>query len=232
MAKLVVTLGEVIQGHYFVDKDRFTIGRKSDNDIALDAPGISKLHAVIITIGNDQVMEDVDSANGVRVNRNKVAKYILQNNDVIEIGDYQLKYMNQRAASTMDFDKTMMLESTPWQVDELAESQKKTVKLQLDTAVASTRLTKEEFPLGGVNGVRGEYIGQQIIISRPLKTFGRPSTGLVMIARRPNGYYVTPVAGKQSTRLNGEHIGAKSHLLHEHDLIEVADQKLQFFIKR
>ena len=232
MAKLVVSLGDTVQGHYFLDKDRFTIGRKSDNDIALDDPAVSKEHAVILTIGNDQVLEDVSSANDVLVNGVKVAKHILQNNDMIGLGVFQLKYINQRASSGMDFDKTLVLESTPWQVSELAENAVPVIKPPLDTAVTSARLVKIDFPLGGVEGLKGVYLGQEIVISRPLKTFGQAETGLAMISRRPHGYYVIHVAGRKMSKLNGHAMGAKPHLLHEDDLIEVADQKLRFFLKK
>ena len=232
MAKLVVNLGEVIQGHYFVDKDRFTIGRQFDNDVVLDDPGVSKLHAVIITIGNDQVLEDASSANGIQVNAEKVTKYILQNNDIIEIGAYQLKYMNQRAASNMDFEKTLVLASAPWQVEELAENAAPVAKPQLNMAISTNRIEKGVFPLGLVKGVKGEYLDQEIVISRPLKTFGQSETGLAMIARRPQGYFITHVAGKKPTRLNSKYIGVKACLLHEYDLIDVGDQQLQFFLKK
>ena len=231
MAKLVVSFEGAVQGHYFLDKDRFTIGRKADNDIFLDDPSVSKFHAAIVTIGNDQVLEDSNSTNGVQVNGEKVTKHILQNNDVIEIGDFQLKYVNQRASSTMDFDKTMMLESAPWQVNELSEYTEPATKPQLATALSSARSVKASFPLGGVKGMKGEYTGQEILISRPLKTFGQPGLQVAMITRRPHGYYVTHVEGKKLTKLNGKSIGTQPHPLRENDLIEVANQKLIFFMK-
>lgn len=231
MAKLVVSFEGAVQGHYFLDKDRFAIGRKAGNDIFLDDPSVSKFHAAIITVGNDQVLEDTNSTNGIQVNGDKVTKHILQNNDVIEIGDFQLKYINQRATSNMDFDKTMMLESAPWQMDDLPENAEPLTKPQLATAVSSARSVKASFPLGGVKGVKGENIGQEIVISRPLKTFGQPGTHVAMISRRPHGYYVTHVEGKKPTRLNGKSIGTQPQPLRENDLIEVADQKLIFFVK-
>lgn len=231
MAKLVVSFEGAVQGHYFLDKDRFTIGRKADNDIFLDDPSVSKFHAAIITIGNDQVLEDSNSTNGVQVNGEKVTKHILQNNDVIEIGDFQLKYVNQRASSTMDFDKTMMLESAPWLVNEVSEYTEPATKPQLATALSSARSVKASFPLGGVKGVKGEYNGQEILISRPLKTFGQPGLQVAMISRRPHGYYVTHVEGKKLTKLNGKSIGSQPHPLRENDLVEVANQKLIFFMK-
>ena len=232
MAKLVVSTNNDIQGHYFLDKDKFVIGRTEDNDICLNDPAVSKLHAHIITIENDQILEDTFSVNGVLVNGEKVMRHILQNNDTIEIGSFQLKYINQRASSSMDFDKTMLLDATPSLIAELAENMDAVNSPALSGKVITiSREIKCSFPLGGVRGLKGEYSGQEILISRPLKTFGRPGAGVAMITRRPLGYYVTHVEGRKSTRLNGRSIGSAACLLKEHDVIDVANQKLVFFLK-
>ena len=64
MAKLVVMLNGAMVGNHFIDKGRITIGRRSGNDIHLDDPGVSKEHAVIQTVGNDHIFEDLGSTNG------------------------------------------------------------------------------------------------------------------------------------------------------------------------
>ena len=231
MAKLVVSRGGVIEGHYFLDKERFSIGRKPDNAICLDDPGVSNLHAVIVTIGNDQVLEDTASTNGVLVNGKKVEKHILQNNDVIELSRYQLKYVNQRATSDMDFDKTMILSAARMNADELPSQRHVQSKLPLATAVASARSVKVSFPQGGVRHINGPQPEAEILISRPLKTFGQPGTQVAMISRRPHGYFVTHVEGKRHPKVNGKSIGTQACLLKEGDMIEAGDVRLKFFLR-
>ena len=232
MAKLVVSIAGVVDGHYFLDKDRFTIGRKPDNDIFLDDPVVSNVHAVIVTVSNDQVLEDAASTNGIRVNGEKVTRRILQNNDVIEVGGYQLKYINQRATPDMDFDKTLIVKAAQLNPHVLPEAEELQGRPHLTTAAPTARSVKTSFPLGGVKGMEGQYAGQDILISRPLKTFGQPGVQLVMIARRPHGYYLTHVEGKRQPRVNGKSIGTQAYLLKENDLIEAGNVKLQFFIQR
>lgn len=233
MAKLVVSVGDTVKGHYFLDKDRFVIGRMDDSDIFLDDPSVSKLHALIITVGNDQILEDNNSANGVKINGEKVVgRHILQNNDVMEIGNFQVKYINQRASSNMDFDKTLMSESAVWHINDLDETRPAMTGPQVTKTISAARSVKLNFPLGGIKGLKGEYGGQEILITRPLKTFGRPGMQVAMISRGPQGYHVTHVEGSKSTRLNGKPIGMQSELLKDNDLIEVDNQKLVFFIKK
>lgn len=230
MAKLVVSVENNVEGHYFLDKDTFIIGRNEDNDLCLSDPDVSELHAHIITLENDQILEDTFSSIGVKVNGEKVMRHILQNNDTIEIGRFQLKYINQRASSNMDFDKTMLLDATPSLIAELAATIESKPETKPNKKISISREIKSNFPLGGVRGVKGEYSGQEILISRPLKTFGRPGQ-LAMISRRPMGYYLTHVEGRKSTRLNGRSIGSASLFLKNKDVIEIANQKLEFFLQ-
>ena len=95
-----------------LDKERFTIGRKPHNDIQIDNLAVSGEHALIVTILNDSFLEDLGSTNGTLVNGNPVKKHILQTNDVVEIGKYKLKYVNDAnsgQATVQDFEKTMVL---------------------------------------------------------------------------------------------------------------------------
>jgi pSer/pThr/pTyr-binding forkhead associated (FHA) protein len=96
-----------------LDKERTTIGRKAHNDIQIDNLAISGEHAVIVTILNDSFLEDLNSTNGTFVNGQRAQKHFLQNNDVIELGKYRLKYVKEAAqpGSQTDFEKTMVLRS-------------------------------------------------------------------------------------------------------------------------
>jgi len=230
MAKLIVSFEGALKGHYFLDKERFTVGRKPDSDIILEGPGVSNIHAVIVTISNDHVLEDAGSTNGILVNGKKIEKCILQNTDVVELGGYQLKYINQRATSDMDFDKTMIMRAEQLETDESPDHRAMQARPQLATAVPSARSVKTGFPLGGVKDLQGQPAGKEILISRPLKTFGQPGKQVVMISRRPHGYYVTHVEGKKHPKVNGKSIGTQPVLLREGDLIEAGDVKLEFFM--
>ena len=64
---------------------------------------------------NDWVLEDLDSTNGTLVNGAPVKKHILQNNDLIGLGKYKLKFVAEGpssqpvAAAVDDVEKTMVL---------------------------------------------------------------------------------------------------------------------------
>jgi len=73
--------------------DRITIGRKQDNDIVLNAPGVSGRHAVIERDAGSYTILDDQSTNGVYVNGNRVQRHSLNYWDEIQIFNYTLKFM-------------------------------------------------------------------------------------------------------------------------------------------
>ena len=73
-------------------KDRLTIGRTPDNDIQLNAPFISRRHAVVQTDGDATRVIDWGSKNGVYVNSARITEHFLQNGDIVTIGNAHFRY--------------------------------------------------------------------------------------------------------------------------------------------
>src|SRR5487761_1926881 len=116
MAKLILSMDGLVLKEIPLAKERITIGRKPHNDIQIDNLAVSGEHAVIVTILADSFLEDLGSTNGTFVNGKTVKKHFLQNNDVIELGKYKLKYISDvlpGAAKAADFEKTMVLRPGP-----------------------------------------------------------------------------------------------------------------------
>ncbi|MDH3984061.1 MAG: FHA domain-containing protein [Gammaproteobacteria bacterium] len=73
-------------------KKRLTIGRTQSNDIQLQAPHISRRHAVVMTEGDVTRVIDWGSKNGVYVNSSRVTEHFLASGDVVKIGDAKFRY--------------------------------------------------------------------------------------------------------------------------------------------
>ena len=105
MPRLILSMDGLVLKEMVLEKERTTIGRKPHNDIQIDNLAISGDHAAIVTILNDAFLEDMNSTNGTYVNGQPVKKHVLQNNDVIELGKYRLKYIaDSGAAAAADQD--------------------------------------------------------------------------------------------------------------------------------
>ena len=87
--------GRVYQMH----KDSLSIGRSRESDIFLEDLAVSRLHASIISLGNNNyALRDEGSANGTKVNGLQVAKYQphpLQEGDKIQLGQTVLVFARQ-----------------------------------------------------------------------------------------------------------------------------------------
>src|SRR5712692_8195294 len=116
MAKLILSMDNLVLKEIALTKERTTIGRKPHNDIQIDNLAVSGEHAVIVTILQDSFLEDLGSTNGTVVNGQPIKKHFLQNSDIIELGKYKLKYVNEAVtgqAKAADFEKTMVLRPGP-----------------------------------------------------------------------------------------------------------------------
>ncbi|WP_231989612.1 BTAD domain-containing putative transcriptional regulator [Mycobacterium sp. 852002-51057_SCH5723018] len=78
---------------YPLDAVATGIGRLADNDIVLDAPKVSRHHAVIVNTGTSFVINDLRSANGVEVAQQRIrGAATLTDGDVISIAGYRFSF--------------------------------------------------------------------------------------------------------------------------------------------
>jgi pSer/pThr/pTyr-binding forkhead associated (FHA) protein len=70
------------------------IGRSPAADIVLDDSSVSRRHALIARRGDDTVVLDDRSLNGIRVNGVRVNEAVLRNGDVIVLGHVTLRFLD------------------------------------------------------------------------------------------------------------------------------------------
>ncbi len=77
----------------------------------------------------------------------------------------------------------------------------------------------------------GAAAGRTLDLVKNLTTIGKPGLQVAVITKRPNGYFITHVEGATYPTLNGASLGGHAHALSDHDLIEIAGVKMEFFYK-
>ena len=312
MAKLILSLDGMVIREYPHTKERTTIGRKPLNDIVIDNLAISGEHAMIMTILNDSFLEDLGSTNGTLVNGQPIKKHFLQNNDVVELGKYKLKYVTEATAaqaSPADFEKTMVLRAPPASAKpepkpEAGKDPMTTTSTSVGKAFGDTVVNPEMMqthgpnlreaarqaaaapppppaaptvappapppaaaaqaaapalgtatqpgpvhaptpsmppppaapgaspqPLGTIQILSGPSAGKELPLSKPLTTLGKPGVQVAVIAKRPQGYFITHVEGATFPVVNGKQLDAQAHPLNDHDVIELAGVKMEFYLK-
>lgn len=84
--------GDELLGAHVFERDIVKIGRLASAHLRLEDPKVSRIHAVIdISAGGDEVsIIDMGSAEGTRVNGDKVSRVRLKHGDQVELGDSRL----------------------------------------------------------------------------------------------------------------------------------------------
>jgi pSer/pThr/pTyr-binding forkhead associated (FHA) protein len=227
MAKLIVSQNGAVIENRFLDESSLTIGSLADSDLCLAVPGVSRSHARISSVGNDDILEDLGSTNGTLVNGQPIARHILQNDDVIEIADVQIRYRNHKAIDGPSFDRTMIIQASAPEGGATAQP--------VGAYALATAKKEHRFRAGARTGLirvfNGIHPSKEVELSRVLHTFGTPGKQVAVINVRPHGYFITHVEGKKPARLNGKSIGLQPQPLTPNDVIEVGDEKLLFLLK-
>lgn len=247
MAKLILSLDGQTVREYLIDKERITIGRRPHNDIHIDNLAVSGEHAVITTLLNDSFLEDLDSTNGTLVNGEPTKKHYLQNNDVIEIGKYKLTYFSEAAAhqpveEVQDFERTLIIRTPPVGGESavvpsepvLAPPVSRYEEVQTDEVPiveAPAAKPAEEAPVAAIQILSGANAGKELELTKTLTSLGKPGVQVAVITRRPQGYFITHVQGAAFPVVNGQTLDAQAHPLRDHDVIELAGIKMEFFFK-
>ena len=273
-AKLILSMDGLVLKEIALTKERTTIGRKPHNDIQIDNLAVSGEHAVIVTILNDSVLEDLGSTNGTLVNGQPIKKHFLQTNDVVELGKYKLKYINdqgQKSVAPQDFERTMVLrpgavpkadapkpstsqavpamgasppaptmgasQPTPTAAPSASQPVKPVSASQGAPTMGSSQpmSASQQLALGGkvaaIQILSGSNAGKEMDLTKALTTLGKPGVQVAVITKRPQGFFITHVEGANFPIVNGKLLDAQAHPLNDHDIVELAGVKMEFFYK-
>ncbi|MFA7242193.1 MAG: FHA domain-containing protein [Sulfuricellaceae bacterium] len=248
MAKLILSLeGQAIR-EVELNKERVTIGRKPHNDVQIENLAVSGEHATITTILNDSFLEDLDSTNGTLVNGSPVKKHVLQNGDVIEIGKFRLEYLNPQATQAApDFERTMIMRSplagapktaAPAQDFSKTSIEKEPLVVERPLPHPTPAQPVEQPPTAAptakpavIQVLSGANAGKELELTKSLTSLGKPGVQVAVIAKRPHGYFITHVQGASFPLVNGVALDNQPHPLNDHDIIELAGIKMEFFYK-
>lgn len=85
--------------------------------------------------------------------------------------------------------------------------------------------------MGTIQILSGPNAGKELPLAKPLTTLGKPGIQVAVIAKRPHGYFITHVEGANFPVVNGKTLDAQAHQLGDHDIIELAGVKMEFFLK-
>jgi pSer/pThr/pTyr-binding forkhead associated (FHA) protein len=87
------------------------IGRRFENQIAIDDPRVSRFHARLCAVDGRYVLFDLDSSGGTYVNGARISKSILYPGDEISLAGFAMVYRQHDAPPRTDLRETSPLRS-------------------------------------------------------------------------------------------------------------------------
>jgi pSer/pThr/pTyr-binding forkhead associated (FHA) protein len=222
MPKMIVSIDGVVIKEVQLTKDRTTLGRRPYNDIVIDNLAVSGEHAVLQMTGSEVHLEDLNSTNGTYINGKAAKKQLLLNGDLVEVGKYKIKFINETA--DQGFEKTMMvrpsLAAAPVAGTTSAPMAPKLSTFGADSGFGAVRAS--------IKVLSGAASGREVPLTKVVTTIGKPGVAVAAITKRSHGYVVHHVEGAGNPTLNGAPIGVDPVSLKNGDLIELAGTQMQF----
>jgi len=221
-ARLLVKLQG--QGSRTIDisGDRFTIGRRTGNDLPIDDHTVSGQHARIVKVQSVYFLEDLKSTNGTLVNGRPIERHQLRDADVITIGQHRIIFQEPTITSdapgavSLNLDETMAISGKR----AVASTQAPQAKV-LVTAGKTDRL---EYQLTKAVSIIGSQQGAAI---RLTGWFAPKSAA--QIIQRGGAYFVSRSPGGKQALVNGQEVTAQQQLKNG-DQIQVAGITLTFYL--
>lgn len=215
MPKLILTLDGAVIREYTIDKDSISVGRKHGNDIQLNDLTISGRHSLITTVGENVFIDDLGSTNGTLLNGARIAKSKLQHSDVIQVGNYQFTYFLKEEE---DYEPTMFLRAEIEETKIIDTKQKPTA----DNTGAK---------LGAVKVLSGPLKDKVLELRKAFNTLGFNGSKMAIIARNTSNYTISAIQNDDAFNIamvNGADLTVEGIELKDHDIIELANTKIEF----
>ena len=207
MAELVVSSDGVETQHVHLMKDRTTLGRRHHNDVALSDLSVSGMHCVFERGDSGAIwLTDVGSTNGTYVNGERIQRRQLEDQDVVTVGIYSIRFLLQPPVAVAG----------------------QTSPMRLEALGAPGRAGAQKASLRVLEGVAQ---GRDVPLVKTVTTFGKPGDAVVAVYHRRHGYFVALVeAGEQPALHNGQPIGTDAAPLADQDILELGDSRLLFIL--
>ncbi len=160
------------------EADRIRIGRDPSNDLVIDDPNVSRLHAEVVRDGERVILRDVSSRNGTRVDGTLTPRADLVAGSEIGIGPYRLLF---DGADLLARDERGALR---------LDAERLAVRVKGKQILTETTISVEPNELVVVIGESGS--GKSTLI-KALAGVSRPSGGAVTVSGEPVASRLTDI---------------------------------------
>lgn len=223
--KLVLTHPDGSAQEYVLEKSTVVLGREATSDIALADAKVSRSHARLECDSAGCLLIDLDSANGIHINGERVERAHLTSGDLIQVGDSTLRFeipqqepLPDMAApdvvsinSEADLDATVAQATVPMT---LIDTNLPRLTIHTSSRTWEVRLHQETLTIG-------RHEGNDLVLDQP-----NASRRHAHIERMGEGFRIHDLGSTNGTWLGEQRIDER--LLRNGDTIQIGDARLVF----
>ncbi len=213
MAKLTLIFKEKpVQVYHFDSESVAHIGRDESNTIRIDSLAVAPVHAVILFREEGHTIKKLNEGFPLLINNQDTSDRLLENGDRITIGKHTLHYT----------DNEIILQKKYNYVEESAGIQSLNEEIE-----QSLKLTEANLQV-----LNGKHIGRVIPLKCAMTRLGKTGSSVAVISKRKDGYFLAPLEGITSIKLNNNGVGDTSIQLKSGDTLDLDDTTMQFYIDK
>ena len=210
MAKLTVFFkGKAIHSNLF-ENGIVHIGRDKINDLVIDSLAVAPAHAAMIIRDDDCTIKQLNDNFPLKVNGEPIQACNLNNNDTISLGKHDIIFNTTKSVVT------------PPQSAILINKHPKSPSQEIDNM--------SHFPAANLQIMNGYNIGKTLHLKKAMTRLGNNGSGVVVISRRKEGYFVSALENIGTITVNNELLDDQSLKLNNNDMLVIDNTSLQFFL--
>ena len=88
--------GELLR-ELVLDRPRLLVGRSEHNELRISSRFVSRHHALFVRHGAATFLMDLNSTNGTFVNSRRISNLMMRHEDIVQLGNYRIKFMDPSA---------------------------------------------------------------------------------------------------------------------------------------
>ena len=238
MPRLLLKFDAAVLREVPIGSRPITIGRAPDNDIRIDNLAVSDHHARIYSENGRLRIEDLNSLNGISLNRYPIKKEALNSGDEISVGKHLIVVDMEHDAfasyglppkqAAPKIEETVALGHRPFDSGSKGKDSR-TGQQSSRLRVASLTVLK-----GKTNRLDYQLSSKLVVIGKSsmatiqLQGWFAPGAA-AQISQRSDGYYISPLSGRALT-VNEKRVEDPTRL-EDGDLIKVAGVLMKFMFR-
>jgi general secretion pathway protein A len=95
--------GELLR-ELVLDRPRLLVGRSEHNELRISSRFVSRHHALFVRHGDATFLMDLNSTNGTFVNSRRISNLMMRHDDVVQLGNYRIKFVDPSATERSSLD--------------------------------------------------------------------------------------------------------------------------------